>query len=96
MAGTEQVVLGDLVYCKENPPSKATEIVGSECDDDCGDIYDSNIEDEIPEDIHDKSNSSVKVSLLILACGRSMLQNQSCCFRSMSFCCDISFSYIWT
>ncbi|XP_004494684.1 multisubstrate pseudouridine synthase 7 [Cicer arietinum] len=58
--GTEQVVLGDLVYCKENPPSKATEIVGSECDDDCGDIYDSNIEDEIPEDIHDKSNSSVK------------------------------------
>ncbi|MED6181278.1 hypothetical protein PIB30_018013 [Stylosanthes scabra] len=60
--GTEQVVLGDLVYCKESPTGKITEIVASECDDDSGDRCDSNIEDEVSaEDIQEESNSFVKV-----------------------------------
>ncbi|MED6123561.1 hypothetical protein PIB30_050248 [Stylosanthes scabra] len=59
--GTEQVVLGDLVYCKESPTGKLTGIVASECDDDCGDRYDSNIEDEVSADIQEESNSYVKV-----------------------------------
>lgn len=58
--GTEQVVLGDLVYCKENPSEKVTGIVGPECDDDRGDSYDTNNEDEVSGDIHDKRNSYVK------------------------------------
>ena len=67
LAGTEQVVLGDLVYCKENPVGKVTGIVGPECDDGFGDRYDSNIEDEVSGDIPEESNSYVKVSLSILA-----------------------------
>ncbi|KAL4305707.1 hypothetical protein HN51_039680 [Arachis hypogaea] len=59
--GTEQVVLGDLVYCKENPTGKVTGIVGPECDDDCGDRYDSNIEEEVSEDTQEESNNYVKV-----------------------------------
>lgn len=67
MAGTEQLVLGDLVYCKENPPRNVTGLVGSECDDDCGDRYELNNEDEVSGDIQEEQNSSVKVSLLNLA-----------------------------
>ncbi|XP_050917141.1 multisubstrate pseudouridine synthase 7 isoform X1 [Lathyrus oleraceus] len=59
--GTEQVVLGDLVYCKENPSEKVAEIVGLDSGDDCGDSYDTNNEDEVSGDIHDKSSSNVKV-----------------------------------
>ncbi|XP_061340409.1 multisubstrate pseudouridine synthase 7 isoform X1 [Gastrolobium bilobum] len=59
--GTEQVVLGDLVYCKENPAGKVTGLVGSECDDDCGDRYDSHNEDEISGDIHEERSSYIKV-----------------------------------
>ncbi|WJX85532.1 tRNA pseudouridine(13) synthase [Trifolium repens] len=58
--GTEQVVLGDLVYCKENPSEKVTGIAGPECDVDCGDSYDTNNEDEVSGDIHEKINSYVK------------------------------------
>ncbi|XP_058738635.1 multisubstrate pseudouridine synthase 7 isoform X1 [Vicia villosa] len=59
--GTEQVVLGDLVYCKENPSEKVVEIVGLDSGDDCGDSYDTNNEDEVTGDIHDNRNSTVKV-----------------------------------
>ncbi|PNY05200.1 multisubstrate pseudouridine synthase 7-like protein, partial [Trifolium pratense] len=58
--GTEQVVLGDLVYCKENSSEKVTGIAGPECDDDCVDSYDTNNEDEVSGDIHEKINSYVK------------------------------------
>lgn len=67
VAGTEQVVLGDLVYCKENPSEKVVEIVGLDSSDDCGDSYDTNNEDEVTGDIHDNKNSTVKVSLFIFA-----------------------------
>lgn len=76
MAGTEQVVLGDLVYCKENPSEKVAEIVGLDSGDDCGDSNDTNNEDEVSGDIHDKSSSNVKVSLLIFAYDRGLLLNQ--------------------
>ncbi|CAI8615545.1 unnamed protein product [Vicia faba] len=59
--GTEQVVLGDLVYCKENASEKVAEIVGLDSGDDCGDSYDTNNEDEVSGDIHDNRNSIVKV-----------------------------------
>ncbi|CAJ2631517.1 unnamed protein product [Trifolium pratense] len=58
--GTEQVVLGDLVYCKENSSEKVPGIAGPECDDDCVDSYDTNNEDEVSGDIHEKINSYVK------------------------------------
>ncbi|KAK7337896.1 hypothetical protein VNO77_18486 [Canavalia gladiata] len=59
--GTEHVVLGDLVYCKENPTGKVTGLVESEHDDHCGDRYDSNNEAEVSGDIHEEINSYVKV-----------------------------------
>ncbi|KAJ7973462.1 Pseudouridine synthase family protein [Quillaja saponaria] len=61
--GTSQVVLGDLVYCKEDDTRKDTGIVGSECDDDgCNDTYDSNNVDEISgTEISEEINDHVKV-----------------------------------
>ncbi|XP_020212407.1 multisubstrate pseudouridine synthase 7 [Cajanus cajan] len=56
--GTE-LVLGDLVYCKENSTGKVTELVGSEYAEDCGDRYDSN-NDEVLEDVHEEIKSDVK------------------------------------
>ncbi|XP_027350046.1 multisubstrate pseudouridine synthase 7 isoform X2 [Abrus precatorius] len=53
------IVLGDLVYCKENSTVKVTGLVGSEYDDNCGDKYDSNNE-EVLGDIHEEINSYVK------------------------------------
>ncbi|RXH82413.1 hypothetical protein DVH24_036754 [Malus domestica] len=54
--GTDQVVLGDLVYCKGNETEKVTEVVSSECVDengddtldpnDLGDIADTNLPEE--------------------------------------------------
>jgi hypothetical protein len=76
VAGTEQVVLGDLVYCKENPSEKVTGIAGPECDVDCGDSYDTNNEDEVSGDIHEKINSYVKVSFLIFANDGGLSLNQ--------------------
>ncbi|KAG4396667.1 hypothetical protein AAZX31_19G228800 [Glycine max] len=58
--GTENVVLGDLVYCKENSTGKVTEFVGSEYAEDCRGRYDSNNEDEVSGEIHEEINS-VKV-----------------------------------
>ncbi|KAL2345777.1 hypothetical protein Fmac_007062 [Flemingia macrophylla] len=57
--GTE-LVLGDLVYCKENSTGKVTKLVGSEYTEDCGDNYDSNNEDEVLGDVHEEINSDVK------------------------------------
>jgi len=65
VAGTEQVVLGDLVYCKENSTAKVTDFVGSEYPEDSSGGYDSINEDEISVDIHEDINSCVKVSRLI-------------------------------
>ncbi|OIV95153.1 hypothetical protein TanjilG_21543 [Lupinus angustifolius] len=62
--GTEQVVLGDLVYSKEIPNGKVMELVEPECVDDCSATYDNdnnNNEDEVSGDIHDEKNSNVKV-----------------------------------
>lgn len=60
--GTEHVVLGDLVYGKENSTGKVTEFAGSEYAEDCGDRYDSNNnEDDMSEDIHEEIKSDVKV-----------------------------------
>lgn len=73
MAGTEQVVLGDLVNCKENSTAKITEFVGSEYPEDCSGGYDSSNENEISVDIHEDINSCVKVSRFILAICRVML-----------------------
>ncbi|KAL5156087.1 Multisubstrate pseudouridine synthase 7 [Glycine soja] len=58
--GTENVVSGDLVYCKENSTGKVTEFVGSEYAEDCRGRYDSNNEDEVSGEIHEEINS-VKV-----------------------------------
>ncbi|XP_022642412.1 multisubstrate pseudouridine synthase 7 isoform X2 [Vigna radiata var. radiata] len=60
--GTEQVVLGDLVYCKGNSTAKVTEFVGSEYAEDCSaGGYASNNEDDISVDIHEDINTCVKV-----------------------------------
>ncbi|CAJ1961042.1 unnamed protein product [Sphenostylis stenocarpa] len=59
--GTEQVVLGDLVNCKDNSTTKVTEFVGPEYAEDCSGGYDSNNEDEISRDIHEDINNCVKV-----------------------------------
>ncbi|ESW19147.1 hypothetical protein PHAVU_006G100200 [Phaseolus vulgaris] len=59
--GTEQVVLGDLVNCKENSTAKITEFVGSEYPEDCSGGYDSSNQNEISVDIHEDINSCVKV-----------------------------------
>ncbi|RDY08040.1 hypothetical protein CR513_07775, partial [Mucuna pruriens] len=59
--GTEHVVLGDLVYCKENSTGKVTELVGSEYAEDSGDRYDSNNEADVSQDIHEEINSYAKV-----------------------------------
>lgn len=79
MTGTDQVVLGDLVYCKENPSGKVTGLVVSEFEDDCGDRYDSSNEDEVSGDIHEERISyGIKVSLFILVHYRGLLLlNQS-------------------
>ncbi|KOM52951.1 hypothetical protein LR48_Vigan09g161000 [Vigna angularis] len=60
--GTEQVVLGDLVYCKGNSTAKVEEFVGSEYAEDCSaGGYASNNEDDISVDIHEDINTCVKV-----------------------------------
>ncbi|KAK7332884.1 hypothetical protein VNO80_29640 [Phaseolus coccineus] len=59
--GTEKVVLGDLVNCKENSTAKIIEFVGSEYPEDCSGGYDSSNENEISVDIHEDISSCVKV-----------------------------------
>ncbi|KAK7258713.1 hypothetical protein RIF29_24295 [Crotalaria pallida] len=58
--GIEQVVLGDLVYSKENPNGKVTGLVVPECDDVCS-TFDFNNEDEVSGVIHEERNSNIKV-----------------------------------
>lgn len=85
VAGTEHIVLGDLVYCKENSTGKVTEFAGSEYAEDCGDRYDSNNnEDDVSEDIHEEIKSNVKVSLLILLIEEVASAQLKCRFRNMS------------
>lgn len=69
MAGTKQVVLGDLVYCKGDNAEKVTRVVNSEFDDDgCSDAFDSSHFDEISEtDLPEERNDPVKVSCLIIS-----------------------------
>ncbi|KAL5770672.1 hypothetical protein ACOSP7_014826 [Xanthoceras sorbifolium] len=56
--GIEQVVVGDLVYCKGDDTEKVMEGVNAVCDnDDCNETYDSNTLDEVsgtdlPEERH--------------------------------------------
>lgn len=61
--GADQVVLGDLVYCKGDDTEKVTGVVNSECEDDnCNDAYDSSNLDEIAgADLPEERNNSVKV-----------------------------------
>ncbi|XP_062144001.1 multisubstrate pseudouridine synthase 7 isoform X2 [Alnus glutinosa] len=61
--GADQVVLGDLVYCKGDDTETVTGCVNSECEDDkCNDAYDSNNLDEIAgADVPEERNNSVKV-----------------------------------
>lgn len=64
MTGTEQVVLGDLVYCKENASGEALGFVDREITDGGDDTYNSFDEDEVPGmDVPEESNSNVKVSV---------------------------------
>lgn len=75
MAGTKQVVLGDLVYCKGDNAEKVTRVVNSEFDDDgCSDAFDSSHFDEISEtDLPEERNDPVKVSCLIISHSRGFL-----------------------
>lgn len=92
VAGTENVVLGDLVYCKENSTGKVTESVGSEYAEDCSGRYDSNNEDEISGEIHEEIDS-VKVRLLVLAHCRGLLVLNW--YVGLEICHNISFSSIY-
>lgn len=63
LAGIDQIVLGDLVYCKEACTEKVTGIVKSECEDDSSnDVHDCSHLDEISEtDLPEAINNPVKV-----------------------------------
>ncbi|XP_054804003.1 multisubstrate pseudouridine synthase 7 [Prosopis cineraria] len=58
--GIEQVVLGDLVYRKDNAAGNGTGFVGLDCSDSCNSGGNSSNEDE-EMDVHEESNSHVKV-----------------------------------
>ncbi|KDP23645.1 hypothetical protein JCGZ_23478 [Jatropha curcas] len=60
--GTDQVVVGDLVYCKENDTEKDAADFNSECEDgSCGDIYDcSNLDETTGTDCPERKNALVK------------------------------------
>ncbi|KAH7543682.1 hypothetical protein FEM48_Zijuj02G0211100 [Ziziphus jujuba var. spinosa] len=59
---TDKVVLGDLVYCKENDTEKVREVVNAEYEDeDCNDAFDSHDLDEISTtDIPNERTNLVK------------------------------------
>ncbi|CAK7340930.1 unnamed protein product [Dovyalis caffra] len=63
VAGTDQVVLGDLVYCKGDNTEKETAGVNSECDNNNGDdTYDcSHLDEASGIDLPEKKNTLVKV-----------------------------------
>lgn len=61
--GFDQVVLGDLVYCKGDDSEKETVGVNSECNDDnCDDTYDcSHLDETSGTDLLERKNTLVKV-----------------------------------
>lgn len=61
--GFDQVLLGDLVYCKGNDSEKETVGVNSECNDDnCDDTYDcSHLDETSGTDLLERKNTLVKV-----------------------------------
>lgn len=69
VAGTNEVVVGDLVYCKENGTVKETVDFDSEfLDDNSNEIYDNakHLDETSEQDLPEKKNTSVKVSTYIL------------------------------
>ena len=68
VAGTERVVLGDLVYCKETETEKERGVGNAECEDEvCPDTFDSHDLDEISStDLSDERNNLVKVCCSVL------------------------------
>lgn len=74
-AGSDQVVLGDLVHCKEEHSGKETEekvnaLFNTDFEDDiCNDTYDCSHLDDIPITTPAEVKSTlVKVSILYLSC----------------------------
>lgn len=69
VSGFDQVVLGDLVYCKGDDTEKETVGVNSECNDDnCDDTYDcSHLDETSGTDLLERKNTLVKVSSYIIA-----------------------------
>lgn len=70
VAGTDRVVVGDLVYCKGNETEKVTGIVSSECVDE--NVNDENCDDTFdPSHLDDISHSNVpeaRVDLVKVSC----------------------------
>lgn len=62
-AGTDQVVLGDLVYCKEQESEKVEGDAKANCEDEnLNDAYNSHVLDEISStDIPEANSNLVKV-----------------------------------
>ncbi|XP_065852993.1 multisubstrate pseudouridine synthase 7 [Euphorbia lathyris] len=60
--GSDKVVVGDLVYCKEDDTEKETKDVSPECEDDtCDDVYDcGNLDDAPGPDLQQMKNTPVK------------------------------------
>ncbi|GAV81172.1 TruD domain-containing protein [Cephalotus follicularis] len=59
--GTDQVVLGDLVYCKEDDTEKETGGASSECEDDnCDDTYDCHLHEVSGTDVSKGRSNLVK------------------------------------
>lgn len=69
LTGTEHVVLGDLVYCKENETEKERRVGNAECEDEGSpDTLDSHQLDEIAStDLPNERNNLVKVRSSVLA-----------------------------
>lgn len=69
MAGTDQVVVGDLVYCKVDDTEKEALGVNSECEDDkCDETYDcSHLDETSGTDLPERKNILVKVWSYILS-----------------------------
>lgn len=72
VAGTDRVVVGDLVYCKGNETEKVTGIVSSECvdenvnDENCDDSFDpSHLDDISQTNVPEARVNLVKVSFFL-------------------------------
>lgn len=86
VAGTDRVVVGDLVYCKGNETEKVTGIVSSECvdenvnDENCDDSFDpSHLDDISQTNVPEARVNLVKVSfflpliLIVLSLGDGLM-----------------------